>query len=117
MNEVKQFVAKFEDTLKSLKKIMSDRLLSLFQIWSLLRQYMPESLGYEIDLFSQGLFMLFITDQFWKKPQGPVFFYTGNEGAITAFWNASGFVHQLAEAHKALIIFAEHVSTLKNIFN
>jgi len=47
-------------------------------------------------------------DKFWTKKSGPVFFYSGNEGPITGFWNASGFVHELAAEYNALIIFAEH---------
>ncbi|XP_029188961.2 dipeptidyl peptidase 2-like [Acropora millepora] len=47
------------------------------------------------------------TEQYWDK-KGPIFFYTGNEGGITDFWNNSGFVFEAAEKFNALVIFGEH---------
>ena len=47
-------------------------------------------------------------EQYWDK-KGPIFFYTGNEGGITEFWNNSGFVFEAAEKFNALVIFGEHV--------
>ncbi|KAJ7381683.1 Dipeptidyl peptidase 2 [Desmophyllum pertusum] len=41
---------------------------------------------------------------------GPIFFYTGNEGPITSFWDNSGFVFEAAEKFNALVIFGEHWS-------
>ncbi|XP_013418576.1 dipeptidyl peptidase 2-like isoform X1 [Lingula anatina] len=49
-----------------------------------------------------------IQDQWWQKGQGPIFFYTGNEGPITAFWKTAGFLCDIAPQFKALVIFAEH---------
>ena len=53
---------------------------------------------------------VFFTDQYWDE-KGPIFFYTGNEGPITGFWENSGFVFEAAQKFNALVIFGEHVST------
>ena len=53
---------------------------------------------------------LCVTDQYWDE-KGPIFFYTGNEGPITGFWENSGFVFEAAQKFNALVIFGEHVST------
>lgn len=47
------------------------------------------------------------TDKYWKE-NGPIFFYTGNEGPVTGFWDNSGFVFEAAEKFNALVIFGEH---------
>ena len=56
--------------------------------------------------------VLFVPDKWWKHGKGPIFFYTGNEGDITEFLNATGFMFDIAPQFEALIVFAEHVSTL-----
>eukprot|EP00592_Proboscia_alata_P004717 CAMPEP_0194378760 /NCGR_PEP_ID=MMETSP0174-20130528/37061_1 /TAXON_ID=216777 /ORGANISM="Proboscia alata, Strain PI-D3" /LENGTH=536 /DNA_ID=CAMNT_0039161017 /DNA_START=44 /DNA_END=1654 /DNA_ORIENTATION=+ len=47
-----------------------------------------------------------INDTFWE-PRGPIFFYTGNEGPIEAFWEGNGFLRSLAPKFGALVLFGE----------
>ncbi|GIX78186.1 dipeptidyl peptidase 2 [Caerostris extrusa] len=44
----------------------------------------------------------------WDKGEGPIFFYAGNEGDITGFWENTGFIFKAAKAFNALVLFAEH---------
>ena len=39
---------------------------------------------------------------------GPMFFYTGNEGPIDLFTNNTGFMWDIAEEYKAILLFGEH---------
>ncbi|WAR30766.1 BETA-like protein [Mya arenaria] len=48
-------------------------------------------------------------DKWWTAGKGPIFFYTGNEGAITEFWDATGFMFDIAPQFGALVVFAEHL--------
>nr|CAD7398983.1 unnamed protein product [Timema cristinae] len=49
-----------------------------------------------------------INDTYWKQDGGPIFFYTGNEGAIEVFAENTGFMWDNAADFGALIVFAEH---------
>lgn len=60
-------------------------------------------------IFTESELFLYILGQYWDG-NGPIFFYTGNEGPITRFWDNSGFVFEAAEKFNALVIFGEHVS-------
>ena len=51
----------------------------------------------------------------WGGATRPIFMYTGNEAPITAFFEISGFVLDLAKKFNALVIFAEH-RYCKNVF-
>ncbi|KAI5625604.1 lysosomal Pro-X carboxypeptidase precursor [Silurus asotus] len=49
-----------------------------------------------------------VNDQHWHKNNGPILFYTGNEGDITWFCNNTGFMWDIAEELGAMLVFAEH---------
>lgn len=49
-----------------------------------------------------------IADEHWRKDGGSILFYTGNEGDIIWFCNNTGFMWDVAEELKAMLVFAEH---------
>ncbi|CAH0592110.1 unnamed protein product [Chrysodeixis includens] len=49
-----------------------------------------------------------VNDDNWDRGNGPIFFYTGNEGQIELFAKHTGFMWEIAEEFKAKIVFAEH---------
>ncbi|XP_045339785.1 lysosomal Pro-X carboxypeptidase isoform X1 [Leopardus geoffroyi] len=49
-----------------------------------------------------------LADEHWKKDDGSILFYTGNEGDIAWFCNNTGFMWDVAEELKAMLVFAEH---------
>lgn len=57
--------------------------------------------------FKQRYLMI---DSNWDRsvPNPPIFFYSGNEGDITSFWNNTGFVFDIAPSFGAIVVFAEH---------
>ncbi|KAM4047654.1 lysosomal Pro-X carboxypeptidase [Anomaloglossus baeobatrachus] len=60
---------------------------------------------YEDSTFKQRYL---VSDTHWRKPGGPILFYTGNEGDITLFSNNTGFMWDVAEELGAMLVFAEH---------
>ncbi|XP_010629189.2 lysosomal Pro-X carboxypeptidase isoform X2 [Fukomys damarensis] len=49
-----------------------------------------------------------ISDKHWQRDGGSILFYTGNEGDIVWFCNNTGFMWDVAEELKAMLVFAEH---------
>ncbi|XP_058162044.1 lysosomal Pro-X carboxypeptidase isoform X1 [Dasypus novemcinctus] len=49
-----------------------------------------------------------IADKYWEEDGGSILFYTGNEGDIVWFCNNTGFMWDVAEELKAMLVFAEH---------
>ena len=50
-----------------------------------------------------------VQTKYWDFEEGPILFYTGNEGDITNFFANTGFwTDTLAEEQKALVVFGEH---------
>nr|XP_027201070.1 lysosomal Pro-X carboxypeptidase-like [Dermatophagoides pteronyssinus] len=49
-----------------------------------------------------------ISTEHWKSPNGPIWFYAGNEGDIFTFANNTGFMWDNAKKFNAMIIFMEH---------
>ena len=81
--------------------------------------WLIEAYKYETRFFDQKVdhFNFQISDTFKQKllvnydyynETGPIFFYTGNEGPIEGFADNTGFMFELAEKHRAAIVFAEH---------
>ncbi|XP_075707502.1 lysosomal Pro-X carboxypeptidase [Rhinoderma darwinii] len=60
---------------------------------------------YEDSTFKQRYL---VSSTHWRRPGGPILFYTGNEGDITLFSNNTGFMWDIAEELGALLVFAEH---------
>lgn len=53
-------------------------------------------------------FRYLYNDSYVRSSQGPILFYTGNEGDIELFAQNTGFIWEQASELEALIIFAEH---------
>ncbi|OWF35753.1 thymus-specific serine protease-like [Mizuhopecten yessoensis] len=51
---------------------------------------------------------VFVNDQFYETPKGPVFLYIGGEGTLNPMAAKAGFPAELAKPHGALIVAAEH---------
>lgn len=50
----------------------------------------------------------FVYDGFYQGSGSPIWFYTGNEGDVTGYVDATGLMWENAESRGALLVFAEH---------
>lgn len=76
--------------------------------------YTVEWYNQQVDHFSYGvqnkLFMqkYLVNTDHWNRTNGPIFFYTGNEGTIELFAQNTGFMFEIAPEFGAMVVFAEH---------
>ncbi|XP_026756593.2 lysosomal Pro-X carboxypeptidase [Galleria mellonella] len=49
-----------------------------------------------------------VNEDYWDRGNGPIFFYTGNEGQIEVFAKHTGFMWDIAQEFRAKLVFAEH---------
>ncbi|XP_053329902.1 thymus-specific serine protease [Spea bombifrons] len=49
-----------------------------------------------------------INEEFWQRPDGPVFLYIGGESSLSEFSVLSGQHVELAQKHRALLVSLEH---------
>lgn len=76
-------------------------------------KYQIKTIDVPVDHFSfslQDTFKLrYLVNNTWQtENDAPIFFYTGNEGAIETFAENTGFVWEIAPQFGALVVFAEH---------
>ncbi|UMM25461.1 hypothetical protein L5515_005280 [Caenorhabditis briggsae] len=98
--------------------VESSRRSRLFQKFYKNYDFIPENIevrwykGMRLDHFTWGDTRTFDLRIMWNntyyQPGGPIFFYTGNEGAVSTFEVATGMMFDLAPMFNASIIFAEH---------
>lgn len=69
-------------------------------------QQKVDHFGFNIDRTFKQRYL--IADNYWKEDGGSILFYTGNEGDIIWFCNNTGFMWDIAEEMKAMLVFAEH---------
>ncbi|KAM4696385.1 thymus-specific serine protease [Rhinophrynus dorsalis] len=49
-----------------------------------------------------------VNEEYWQRPNGPVFLYIGGESSLSEFSVLSGEHVELAETHRALLVSLEH---------
>ncbi|XP_038049369.1 thymus-specific serine protease-like [Patiria miniata] len=71
--------------------------------------YLPQPLDhFEVQTTGQYQQKYYVVDQYWRKPDGPVFLYIGGEWTMNPYEFSNGPIADLAVTEGALILAVEH---------
>ncbi|XP_071962531.1 thymus-specific serine protease-like [Antedon mediterranea] len=79
------------------------------QMIELEEKYVSQPLDHFDPLVKGSLKQRYIViNDYWKKPDGPVFLFIGGEGLLSGYYLRYGLINEIAKTHGALIVGAEH---------